>query len=172
MNPLRTQWAFDASGLRSKSMSDIMRLRRQWETFERVENYNDIIYQKLTQGNRSELYYQFQTSEELHEYRNGQQQHSTKYPSVSFASISDKYPATQFTGPAPYMSYPIKQNATFAQAIQSSEKTFQQNDLAIYAYASTYNAEHVVQYIFPSNEEKMAYDRAEQRVRNENAQSS
>ena len=45
--PLRTQYPFDTTGLKYVSMSDIMRFQRQWETFEKVENYNDIIYQKL-----------------------------------------------------------------------------------------------------------------------------
>ena len=161
--PQRKQWPYDSSGNRSKSMSDIMRIRRQWETFERVENYNDIIYQKLVTGNRSELYYQFYTNEELNDYRNGQQLHALKYPTVSFKSISDSYPNAMFNGPAPYVSQPIKQNASFGESISSSEKTEQRTDLAIYMHASTYNSEHTVQYIFPSNEEKMAYGRAEQR---------
>lgn len=167
--PARTQYAFESSGYKSKSMSDIMRFRRQWETFERVENYNFNIYQQLLVGNRSELYYQFTTSEELNDYRNGQQLHSLKFPQISFKSISDSYPNTSFEGPAPYVSQPIKQNASFLKAIPSSDKTEQVNDLAIYVYASTFNAGHTVQYNFPSNEEKLAYKRAEQKILNGNS---
>ena len=163
--PSRTQWQFDSSGYKSKSMSDIMRMRKQWDTFERVENYNYGIYQKLLGGNRSELYYQFNTCEELNDYKNGQQLHSLKFPNVSFKSISDTYPNVAFSGPAPYVSQPIKQNASFSVSMLASDKTAQANDLAIYVYASTFNSEHTVQYIFPSTEEKMAYHRAELRVR-------
>ena len=146
-------------------MSDIMRLRRQWETYERVENYNYAVYQKLLSGDRSQLYYQFQTNEELNDYRNGQQQHTLKFPTVSFQSISDTYPAVTFLKPPPNVTpQAVKENASFGKSMLSSENTARANDLAIYAYASTFNSQHTVQYIFPSNEEKMAYDRAEQRL--------
>ena len=142
-----------------------MRLRKQWETFERVENYNFAVYQKLMSGDRSQLYYQFTSNEELNEYRNGQQQHISKYPNISFPSISDTYPAVSFSAPPPTVApQSFRENASFAQSILSSENTARATDLAIYAYASTFNAQHTVQYIFPSNEEKMAYARAEQRL--------
>ena len=163
--PLRTQYPFDTTGLKYVSMSDIMRFQRQWETFEKVENYNDIIYQKLQAGNRTQLYYQFSTSEELNDYRNGQLLHVKKYPTVSFASISDrKMPNIVYDSPPPYITLPIKQNATFQVSKPASEKTEEVNDLAIYVHASTYNIQHTYKYNFPSNEEKLAYDRAEQRV--------
>ena len=161
----RKQYPFDSSGLKYKSMSDIMRLRRQWETYERVENYNFAVYNNLVKGDRAGLYYQFSSNEELNDYRNGQQQHMLKYPQVTFGSIADTYPAVNFANPPPtFVPQTIRQNASFQQAISSSENTERANDLAIYAYASTYNSQHVIQYIFPSNEEKMAYERAQQRV--------
>ena len=32
-------------------------MRQQWDTFERVENYNDVIYQYLQIGVRNKSYY-------------------------------------------------------------------------------------------------------------------
>jgi hypothetical protein len=165
LTPLRQQYPFDSSGLKYKSMSDIMRIRTQWETFERVENYNDIVYQKLTQGNRTEMYYQFRIGGELNDYRNGQQLHVLKFPNLppsTFDSISDRpLPNVTYTTPPPYVSQTIKQNAAFQEATSASEQTEQVNDLTIYTYVSTYNNQHTHQYIFPSNEEKIAYQRAQ-----------
>ena len=163
----RTQYIFDLSGVKYKSQSDIFTLRRQWNLFESVENYNYNIYQLLLQGNRGSMYYQFKPGE-FTDYRNGQLQHIARYPwlpPTTFASISDKpFPNVTFTTPAPYTWLPIPQNATFSEAVLASERTKQQNDLAIYSHVSSYNKEHTYQYIFPSNEEKMAYYRAEHRL--------
>jgi hypothetical protein len=165
LRPQRTQYIFDTSGYKYISMGDIMKMRQDWETFENVENYNDIIYQKLQLGNRNDLYYQFKGNDELNSYKKGQQLHIKRYPDVSFVSISERtMPNVTFTSPAPYITQPIRQNAEFAVAIRSSELILQNNDLAIYSHVSTYNKDHVHQYIFPSNEEKMAYDRADRRI--------
>lgn len=165
LTPKRQQYPFDSSGYKYVAMSDIIRFQRQWETFERVENFNDIVYQKLEAANRSELYYQYRTSEELNDYRNGQQLHMKKFPTVSFVSIADRpMPNVKFLDPPPLITQPIRQNASFLTATSSSERTEQENDLAIYVHASTYNQAHTYQYIFPSNEEKLAYYRAEKRL--------
>ena len=107
IQPQRTQYVFDLSGVRSKSMGEIMRMRTQWDTFERVENYNDVIYQRLKLGNRDKMYYQFQDREEANDYKNGQQLHISRYPNLSpstFNSISNKpMPNVVFSSPPPYL---------------------------------------------------------------------
>ena len=168
LTPLRTQYPFDLKGVKSKSMSDIFRMRQQWEAFERVENYNDIIYQQLKLGNRSKPYYTFQSKDEINDYRNGQLLHISRYPDLppsTFNSISERImPDVYFYSPPPYETQSIKQNGTFSNAISSSEQTKIQNDNSIYMYVSSYNSAHQYKYIFPSNEEQLAYHRAEQRI--------
>ena len=169
MASTRKQYPFDIPGLRSKSQSEILRLRRQWDTFENVENYNYNVYTQLLQGNRSMLYYQFRDREELNDYKNGQQLHMLRYPDLpeaTFQSISEQeFPDRTFVTSAPYVSNTIKQNAKFSVATIASENVTQQNDQAIYIHVSTYNALHIYQYTFPSNDEKLAYHRAEQKIR-------
>ena len=163
----RTQYPFDIPGLRSKSQSEMFRLRRQWDTFEKVENYNYNIYAQLLQGNRSMMYYQFLDKEELNDYKHGQQLHMLRYPDVSFQSISDQVlPDIVLGSPAPYVSNTSKQSANAIAATLASEHTMLQNDMTIYTHVSSYNAVHRYKYIFPSNEEKSAYHRAEQKITN------
>lgn len=166
----RKQYPFDIPGLRSKSQSEILRLRRQWDAFETVENYNFNIYNQLLQGNRTMMYYQFRDREELNDYKNGQELHRLRYPDLpetTFQSISEKeLPDVLYDSPAPYVLNTIKQNANFMVATIASENVIQQNDMAIYTHVSTYNSLHKYQYNFPSNEEKLAYRRAEQKISN------
>lgn len=168
IQPQRTQYVFDLSGVRSKSMGEIMRMRTQWDTFERVENYNDVIYQRLKLGNRDKMYYQFQDREEANDYKNGQQLHISRYPNLSpstFNSISNKpMPNVVFSSPPPYVSHTIKPNGEFSEPISSSEQTGIVNDNTIYQHVSTYNSLHTYKYIFPSNEEQLAYHRAERLI--------
>lgn len=70
-------------------------------------------------------------------------------------------PNVEFSGPPPNVSQTIKQNSQFAESVPSSELTGNRSDQAIYEHVSTYNGEHTYKYIFPSNEEQLAYHRAE-----------
>lgn len=167
--PLRTQYFFDLSGVRGKSRGDILAMQRQWETFERIENYNDIIYQRLEQGYRDKTYYQFRDRSELNDYRNGQEMHVLRYPSAStgtFASISDRpMPDVEVKTRAPNYSMGIERGLLYSTSISASEMLEMQADMTIYTHVSSFNATHVFKYNFPSDEEKMAYHRAERRIR-------
>ena len=162
----RTQYPFDLSGVKYKSRSEIMALQRQWETFERIENFNSIIYQRLSIGLRDQTYYQYRTSEEMNDYRIGQRNHILRYPwlpATTFDSISLQnvpYVSTFLSAPPNYTTGKTR-GIVFSTPMTSSEHLGQQSDLAIYVHVSTYNGQHKYQYIFPSNEEKMAYHRAE-----------
>ena len=168
LTPQRTQYPFDLSGVKFKARSDILRMQRQWDTFERVENYNDIVYQKLLTGDRGTLYYFFKDREELNDYRNGQQLHILRYPTLppsTFDSISLRVmPDVAVTVRAPIYSM-VPRSIPQSTVMTSSEVTSALSDMTIYTYVSTYNSEHVFKYTFTSDEEKMAYHRAERRVR-------
>ncbi len=168
--PLRTQYVFDLSGIKSRAFSSILTLQRQWDTFERVENYDDIIYQRFQTGDRSMTYYTFRTREELTDYRSGQELHVLRYPELpcsTFASIRDRpMPDVAMTAyPPSYSAGTTPRNLVLSTAMTASERLAMEADLTIYAHVSTFNATHVFQYNFPSDDEKMAYHRAERRIR-------
>jgi len=166
--PKRTQYFFDLSGVACKSRGNINTLRYQWDTFEKVENYNDIVYQHLQNGDRSKLFYQFPTRGELNAYKNGQELHILRYPSLpscTFSPISQlPYPTVTFFNSVPTYNQTPKPCAPTSTSIPASEFQTQQADLAIYSQVSTFNATHHYQYIFPSNEEQLAYHRGERLV--------
>jgi len=166
--PTRTQYAFDLSGIKYRSRADTLKLQRQWETFEKVENFNNVIFQRLSLGIRNEGYYQYSTSEEQNDYRAGQQSHIARYPSLPpaiFDSISlQQVPTVTPLTDVPICSMSMTRGVVFSTSMTASDYSAQQSDLSIYKYVSTYNSQHKYQYLFPSNEEKMAYYRAERIV--------
>lgn len=169
-SPLRTQYSYDLTGVKYKSRADLLNLQRQWETFERVENYNDIVYQQIAAGNRGTLYYQFSTRQEYIDYRNGQELHILRYPVLAkasaFSSISERtLPDVPILIKAPTYSMSSDRGILFSTSVMESQRMENQSDIAVYTYVSTYNSEHVFKYNFPSNEEKIAYHRAERLLR-------
>jgi hypothetical protein len=168
--PLRTQYVFDLSGVKSKPYAAILAMQRQWETFERVENYDDIIYQRFSVGDRSQTYYTFRNREELLDYRSGQELHVLRYPWLplsTFASIRDRpMPDVAITAKPPsYSAGTTPRNLLLSTPMTASERLAMEADMTIYAHVSTFNATHYFQYNFPSDDEKMAYHRAERRIR-------
>ena len=163
----RTQYFFDLSGVHCKTRSDIIVMQRQWDIFERVENYNDIVYQRINEGYRDRLFYQFVNRQELSDYRNGQQLHILRYkwlPCGTFDSISGKpFSSAPIILPAPIFTQTPK-CTQFSTSVTASEKTEQQSDLAIYMHVSTYNSQHTYKYMFTSAEERLAYHRVERQV--------
>jgi hypothetical protein len=161
----RTQYIFDMSGVKYKSRLEILNLQRAWETFERVENYNNIIYQRLSIGLRNMMYYQFRTREEMNEYKTGQTNHILRYPWLppsTFDSISlQSVPYIKPLNNPPNYSLSMNRGVLFSTSMTASDYLAQQADITIYTHVSSYNSIHTYKYIFPSNEEKMAYHRAE-----------
>jgi len=167
--PKRTQYVFDLSGVKYKSKSDIMAMQRQWDTFERIENYDDVIYQQFETGNRANTYYQFRERAEATDYRNGQELHILRYPTLpssTFDSIRNRpMPNVAITTPPSYYYNTPTRGVIFSTATTSSEQTTAVADLSVYVHVSSYNATHVYKYAFVSNEEQLAYHRAERRIR-------
>ena len=151
----------------NKPLRYIIMIQEQWDTFERVENYNDQIYQKFLQGDRSQLYYQFRTDQELHSYRAGQQLHVNAYPNLpasTFQPIRDRpMPDVPIRTALPIESGPPR-FAINRIIPTASELAAQQADLAVYTYVSTYNATHQIKYNFVDDLEKNAYERTELRL--------
>lgn len=166
--PLRTQYFFDTSGVKFKSRGDILKMQRQWETFERVENYNDIIYQRFSAGDRSQTYYQFKNREEATDYRTGQQLHILRYPWLppsTFDPINLRpMPDVAVVNAAPSYSMVLPRNTGLTSAVPESVATTTEADMTIYMYVSSFNATHVFKYNFVSDEERLAYHRAERLI--------
>jgi hypothetical protein len=173
--PLRTQYPF--AGLtneqqlrlvgRNPPLAKKLMMEEQWNTFERIENYNDIVYQKYQVGLRGTLYYQYMSDQEMNNYRAGQLLHVLAYPNLpisTFQPIRDR--------PMPDVpsieSIPNETNVPRFSLNRpvptASEKAAANADMEIYAYISTYNSYHKLKYAFVDDVEKNAYERAEVRI--------
>lgn len=168
-SPTRTQYPFDLSGVKFKSRGDILTMQRQWETFERVENYNDVIYQRFEAGDRSQTYYQFRDQAEKNDYRVGMQLHMNRYPWLpegTFDPISSlPMPDVVVRIAAPNYTFSPNPLGPTKAAIPESVATDNTADMVIYTYVSSFNAVHYFKYNFVSDEERIAYHRGERLVR-------
>jgi hypothetical protein len=167
--PQRTQYAFDLSGVRFRTRADILNMTRQWLTFERVENYNDIIYQRFSAGDRSQTYYTYRNREEMSDYRVGMQLHTNRYPAApagTFDPISSRpMPDVPVLIASPNYSMLPMRGVPIQNAVPASVTTTATADMTIYTHVSTFNASHMFQYNFVSDDERLAYHRAERLIR-------
>jgi hypothetical protein len=167
LTPKRQAFPFADAQTRYKSRGEILAMQEQWNTFERVENYDDVVYQLFEQGLRSYKYYVFQSDAEFRNYKAGQQLHIRTYtnlPCSTFDPISQR----------PMPDVPVRQAVSYETNVPrdfgttptptSSEKAALQSDLEIYAYISSYNSVHRLKYQFVDDDEKTAYERANLRL--------
>lgn len=161
----RTQYLFNASYYRYKTRSEIEILRRQWETFERVENYNFEIRARMNAGYFDQKWYTFLSNAEFLDYRRGQALHIAQFPTVDFTSESEKFvqQSTIIVG-VKYETREAPRGTYFSTSISDSERMKNQSDLATYIAVSTFNGTHVYKWQFSSDEERLAYDRASLRL--------
>jgi hypothetical protein len=177
LTPKRTQYPPQLSNIKFRTPTQTTTLTRQWETFERVENYNDIVYQQLEQGNRGTLYYQFVNQSEQRDYAAGQMLHINFYtalPVSTFAPISTRpMPNVPVKVPAPTCQTSMPSivqlktadnvsytKTTLTAAAAASESVRAVSDCAIYETILLYNSTHKYQYNFQSAAEQQAYNRA------------
>ncbi len=89
--PYRSTFCFPESSQQYKSQAELIKLRTQWDTFERIENYNSIVLNQLASivpveapnGVITPAFYQFINSAEKSNYNMGQLAHTVAYPDVS-----------------------------------------------------------------------------------------
>jgi hypothetical protein len=152
---------------RNVPLAKKLHIQEQWGAFERIENYNDIIYQKYQQGLRSEMYYQYRTNQELNDYNAGQLMHTLAYPDLpvnTFQSIRDRpLPDVPIVGTLPLETNVPRFTLNRLVPTASEQATFRAEQ-EVYAYVSTYNASHVLKYTFVDDTEKNAYERVELRL--------
>jgi hypothetical protein len=83
--PARSTFCFKHDTRAFLSQHDLIALKRQWDTFERVENYNSIVYSTIN-GSESPanlIFYSFLNQSELDDYKLGQANHVSEYPNVA-----------------------------------------------------------------------------------------
>jgi hypothetical protein len=88
--PARSTFCFKYDTRKFVSQNDIIALKRQWNTFERVENFNSIVYSTIS-GSENPIgiyFYSFLNQSELDDYKLGQANHIAEYPTVSDFLIS------------------------------------------------------------------------------------
>ena len=157
----RTQYPFSASYYRYKTRSEIEILRRQWETFERVENFNFAIRNRMNSGYFDQKWYTFNSNSEYLDYRRGQALHIAQFPTVDFQSESEKFvQQSTIIVAVKYETREAPRGTFFSTSISDSERMKNESDLATYIAVSTFNATHVYKWQFSSDEERLAYDRA------------
>jgi hypothetical protein len=157
----RTQFAFDLSGVKCKTRAEILRNQRAWNVYEMVENYDTQVYQKIQQGNRGTLFYQYKGSQEATDYKIGQQLHEMRYPYLQFTPVRNcPFPDIPSNTGIPNISGNPRSCSAFKPTQTSSDYLLKQTDMNTYIYVSTYNSQHVYKYLFVSDDEKMAYNRA------------
>jgi hypothetical protein len=149
---------------KNRPLAHVLAVQDQWGIFERIENYNDVIYQKYQQGDRSQLYYQFVNDQERNDYRAGQQFHSLAYPNLpesTFQSIRDRpMPDVPLRSSLPYETN-VPRFAINQITPSASELAAAQADLEIYTFVSSFNSLHQIKYTFANDVEKNAYERVE-----------
>ena len=127
---MRSTFCFPASTMQYKSMSDILTLKYQWDTFERIENYNSVVYHTLANTLPVEAgsnintpsFYQFQDSNEKTAYDIGHLTHTVIYPEVIDFLTPYSYKAIQYTSS-------ITSTIQGTKYIYSGESTFCSNIL-------------------------------------------
>lgn len=167
--PLRTQYPFSASAYKFKTGAELLKLQRQWDTFERIENFNDLVYQRMTAGYYDKPYYLYTGRDEMVDFVSGQRLHIERFPDAAaageFIAISDRPKPT-----TPPISLPVQvdpqppRGVPYSTIRSASDQARITNDLNTYIYVSTFNATHVYKHTFAGDEERFAYCRAERRV--------
>lgn len=156
----RTQYPFNSSWYKYKTPAEINILRRQWNMFETVENYDFQIRIQMNAGYFATRWYAFLQASDLVDYNRGQSLHQAQYPTLDFTAERNKFvqQSTIYTR----VSYETSQPSSgilLSTSITEGERIKRNGDMSMYMQVSTYNATHVYKWSFSSEEERMAYDK-------------
>ena len=162
----RTQYPFNASWYKYKTPAEINILRRQWNMFESVENYNFAIRIRMNAGYFSTRWYTFLQSSDLVDYHRGQSLHQAQYPGVNFTPEADKFvqQSTIYTK----VSYESSRPSTgflLSTPMTEGERIKKSGDMSMYIQVSTFNASHVYKWQFSSEDDRLSYEKIAQSLR-------
>jgi len=156
----RTQYPFNASWYKYKTPAEINILRRQWNMFETVENYDFSIRAKMNAGHFGTRWYTFlQTSDQL-DYNRGRALHTAQYPTVDFTPERNKFvqQSTIYTKVSYETSRPSS-GLLLSTSMREGERIKKSGDTSMYIQVSTFNATHKYKWTFSSEEDRLAYEK-------------
>ena len=157
--------------------SEIFTLKQQWDTFERIENYNSIVYSTIngtgtlqTQASDSPttpLFYTFTSDAELQDYKQGRLNHIAEYPAVAdfVVPYANKPLAIRDIIGDPNIFYitPCCQNIDKSKLLTNNERLYNQTGLNLFVRVSTQTAMYPKSpYKFQSAQEYLLYNNYKQ----------
>jgi hypothetical protein len=162
----RTQYPFNASWYKYKTPAEINILRRQWNMFETVENYDFLIRAKMNAGHFGTRWYVFAQSSDQLDYNRGRVLHTAQYPAIDFTPERNKFvqQSTIYTK----VSYETSQPSSgllLSTSITEGERIKKSGNMSIYVQVSTYNATHKYKWSFSSEEDRVSYEKIAQSLR-------
>jgi len=159
----RTQYPFQASWYKYKTLSEINILRRQWNMFETVENYDFKIRIQMNAWYFSQRWYAFLLASDHTDYNRGKSLHEAQYPTINFTPERNKFvqQSTIYTNVAYEFSQPSN-GLLLSSAMTEGERTKKNGDMSMYINVSTYNATHVYKWNFSSEDERLGYEKIAQ----------
>jgi hypothetical protein len=174
--PLRSTFCFPESTFFFQSQYSILQLKNQWDTFERIENYNSIVLNTLGQEVPKEasssamdsVFYQFKSSQEKIDYNLGQLYHTVVYPDITdfqqpYANRPIPYTSTILStiNGQIYVDSPSTvacSNFTPPRPLEQDVLLNNRLGLSIYVRVSTQNSQYPKSpYKFSSNREYITY---------------
>jgi len=162
----RTQYPFNASWYKYKTPAEINILRRQWNMFETVENFDFQVLQRRNAGYLAMKWYVFLQSSDLVDYNRGRTLHTAQYPGIRFTPERD-----QFIQPSTILSkvgYEYSQPSSgllLSTSMTEGERIKKSGDMSMYIQVSTFNATHKYKWTFTSEEERVSYEKIAQSLR-------
>jgi hypothetical protein len=159
----RTEYPFNPSWYKYKTPAEINILRRQWNMFEIVENYDYKIRIQMNAGYFNQRWYAFLHASDHTDYNRGKMLHVAQYPTVDFTPERNKFvqQSTIYTKVPYEYSQPLC-GLLLSTAMTEGERTKKNSDTLMYINVSTYNATHVYKWKFSSEEERLAYEKIAQ----------
>lgn len=156
----RTQYPFQASWYKYKTLGEINILRRQWNMFETVENYDYKIRIQMNAGYFSQRWYAFLLASDHTDYNQGLSLHRSQYPTIDFTPERNKFvqQSTIYTKVTYDFSQPSN-GLLLSSAMTEGERVKKNSDLLMYINVSTYNATHVYKWNFSSEDDRLAYEK-------------
>lgn len=162
----RTQYPFNASWYKYKTPAEINILRRQWNMFETVENYDFTIRAKMNAGYFGTRWYVFLQSSDQLDYNRGRALHTAQYPTIDFTPERNKFvqQSTIYTKVSYETSRPSS-GLLLSTSVTEGERIKKSGDTSMYIQVSTFNATHKYKWTFTSEEDRVSYEKIAQSLR-------
>jgi hypothetical protein len=78
---------FDLSGFKGLSFGTAMQYKTDWNTFERIQDYNSNVSTSRALGSTGQTYYIYRSGDEKISFTNGQNLHYRRYPDSNWNAV-------------------------------------------------------------------------------------